>query len=166
MFTQSVKDRLRTLKQASKKAAPFPKALPLTGLLLLAGCVNPVEQPNELVVREDLETFCSDKNRPTESFELVTHRDWQRGVVMLYEGVCGPTESADANSPLYVKGYKVFEREGLQCLLRDSGEDARFAIFAVGAEQLCELRVLDDDDQVLFRDHVSDTCESAARPEG
>jgi hypothetical protein len=185
--------------------------------LLLAGCVNPVGQPNELVIREDLETFCSSENRPTESFELVTHRDWQRGVVMLYEGVCGPAEPAEANSPLYVKGYKVFEREGLQwqpigagsvgmktpsseaaapisytigyapdddyvlvegqihspevaaveayfgnnTLLRDSGEDDRFAIVAAGAGQLCELLVVDDNEQVIFRDQVSGVCESS-----
>lgn len=46
--------------------------------------------------------------------------------------------------------------------LQDSGEDDRFTIVAAGADRLCEIRVLNEQGEVIFRDSGSNDCDSAA----
>lgn len=195
--------------------APTPQGLALVVTLLLTSCANLTAPPNEQVLRDELEAFCSSQNRPVGSFKRIGDRAWQRGVVELYEGVCG---AGSAASPLFVEGYQVFERQGWQwrsigggsvgmetaspeptgpisytigyapddayvlvqgqiqspeiatleaqfdnaITLQDSGDQDRFAIVAAGANRLCELRGLDAQNQVIFRESISDTCETSA----
>ncbi|PSN19085.1 hypothetical protein C7271_09105 [filamentous cyanobacterium CCP5] len=77
-----------------------PRWLTLVGTLLLTSCTTPLSPPDEQGLRQDLEAFCRGQNRPVESFERVGDRDWQRGTVELYAGVCG---AGSTSSPLFVE---------------------------------------------------------------
>jgi hypothetical protein len=187
------------------------------GCVALAGCDRTVTLSVEPDLRQTFEDTCSGAGRPAESFEAVGHRDWERGTVVLYEGVCGAAETPEATSPLFVKGYTVLLRDGTTVkasssgsvmmetatpestepilytigyvpddgyalvegqiidpavatvearfdnglVLQDAPTQNRFAILAADANKLCDLRVLDSNQQPIGEPLVSNDCSEA-----
>ncbi|HEY9879199.1 MAG TPA: hypothetical protein V6D29_12145 [Leptolyngbyaceae cyanobacterium] len=105
-------------------------------LVVTAGCVlfSSCAGSNKLVIKPDLhqapiepalyqafEETCKGSSRSAEAFQIVGHRDWEQGKVVLYEGTCGATETAQAAPPLFVKGYTVLMRKGSTVRASSSG---------------------------------------------
>lgn len=208
--------------------ATFPATKPhlprrFLPLAVTAGCVvfSSCAASSRLVIEPDLnqafEETCKGSNRSAEAFQIVGHRDWEQGTVVLYEGTCGATETTQATLPLFVKGYTVLMRKGPAVrasssgsvmaetktpdstqpisysvgyvpddgyaivegqvfdpavatiearfnnglVLQDSAEQGRFAIVASRANQLCDLRVLDSNQQLIGDQLVANECSNS-----
>ncbi|HEY9735898.1 MAG TPA: hypothetical protein V6D06_06430, partial [Trichocoleus sp.] len=93
------------LPPKSQPLCRFIQLAAAVGCLALVSCdraAQPVDQSvgqpaAQPVVEPDLhqafEDTCRGTGRPAEAFQIVDRRDWERGTVVLYEGVCGPAET-------------------------------------------------------------------------
>jgi hypothetical protein len=100
--------KMRSLKPTFT-LKPFAAGSVITGLFILMGCSQISFQP-EASIQQDLTAFCSPQQRQADNLQLVGSRDWANGKIILYEGAC--RSNTPGVSPLQVRGYKVFLRQG------------------------------------------------------